>query len=72
MADDSRTHTVGPVVAVLTAVLSMQFGAALAATLFDRAGALGTVTLRLLFAAVILCAFTRPRHRRGHQNSGGR
>lgn len=61
MADDSRTHTVGPVVAVLTAVLSMQFGAAFAATLFDRAGALGTVTLRLLFAAVILCAFTRPR-----------
>ena len=36
MADDSRTHTVGPVVAVLTAVLSMQFGAAFAATLFDR------------------------------------
>ncbi|SMG55645.1 inner membrane transporter RhtA [Rhodococcus rhodochrous J3] len=63
MADDSRSHPVGPVVAVLTAVLSMQFGAAFAATLFDRAGALGTVTLRLLFAAVILCVFTRPRPR---------
>lgn len=63
MADDHRTHTVAPVVAVLTAVLSMQFGAALAATLFDRVGALGTVTLRLLFAAVVLCVITRPRLR---------
>ncbi|WP_241386417.1 EamA family transporter [Rhodococcus sp. CH91] len=63
MADVHRTHTAVPVAAVLGAVLSMQFGAAFAATLFDRAGALGTVTLRLVFAAAILCALVRPRVR---------
>ncbi|MEU5842552.1 EamA family transporter [Rhodococcus sp. NPDC047139] len=64
MSHGDRAHSVVPVASVLGAVLSMQFGAAFAATLFDRAGALGTVTLRLVFAAAILCVFTRPPMRR--------
>jgi inner membrane transporter RhtA len=49
---------------VLTGVTSIQFGAALAATLFDRAGPAGTSTLRLGFAALILLAMWRPWRRR--------
>jgi inner membrane transporter RhtA len=48
---------------VLGAVASVQFGAALARTLFDRAGPGGTVLLRVLFAAVVLLAVARPRVR---------
>jgi inner membrane transporter RhtA len=39
---------------IVAAAFSVQSGAALATTLFDEAGALGTVFLRTLFAAVIL------------------
>jgi inner membrane transporter RhtA len=46
---------------VVGAATSVQFGAALAATLFDQLGPGGTVWLRLLFAAVILLALWRPR-----------
>jgi inner membrane transporter RhtA len=49
-----------PVGLVLMAVASVQFGAALAKTLFDEAGAGGTVFLRVLLAAVILAAVWRP------------
>ncbi|MEE2034842.1 EamA family transporter [Rhodococcus chondri] len=56
-------HSAVPVAAVLGAVLSMQFGAAFATTLFDEAGAAGTVTVRLVLAAAILCAIARPRVR---------
>jgi inner membrane transporter RhtA len=45
---------------VLGAASSVQFGAALAATLFDQLGPGGTVWLRLLFAAAILLALWRP------------
>ena len=45
MADKDHGGTALPVVAVLGAVLSMQFGAAFATTLFDQAGAAGTVTV---------------------------
>ena len=45
---------------VLGAATSVQFGAALAATLFDQLGPGGTVWLRLLFAAVILLMLWRP------------
>jgi len=45
---------------VLGAATSVQFGAALAATLFDQLGPGGTVWLRLLFAAVILLVLWRP------------
>jgi inner membrane transporter RhtA len=45
---------------VLTGVASIQFGAALAATLFSQAGPAGTALVRLAFAAVILLAIARP------------
>lgn len=53
-----------PVVLVITGVTSIQFGAALAATLFDRAGPAGVSLLRLAFAALILLALWRPWRRR--------
>ncbi len=52
-------------VLVLLAVLSVQFGGALAATLIPTIGAAGSVTLRLLIGTVILLAVARPRLR-GH------
>ena len=52
---------VPPVVLVLTGVTSIQFGAALAATLFDDLGPAGTSVLRLGFAALVLLAIWRPR-----------
>jgi inner membrane transporter RhtA len=48
---------------VLAAATSVQFGAALAATLFAELGPGGTVWLRLVFAALILLALWRPRLR---------
>ncbi|HEY6743044.1 MAG TPA: EamA family transporter [Lapillicoccus sp.] len=66
-----RTHAPGlaarvpaPVL-VLLAVLSVQFGGALAATLVPAIGAAGSVTLRLLIGTLILLAVARPRLR-GH------
>src|SRR3954452_25332848 len=49
----------GPLL-VLVAVGSVQFGAALARTLFDDAGPAGTVLLRVLFAAGVLAVLWRP------------
>jgi inner membrane transporter RhtA len=49
---------------VLCGVTSIQFGAALAATLFDDLGPAGVSLLRLGFAAIILVALSRP-HVRG-------
>jgi inner membrane transporter RhtA len=49
-----------PVALVLTATTSVQFGAALAATLFDRIGAEGASMLRLLFSAAVLVIAWRP------------
>jgi inner membrane transporter RhtA len=46
---------------VVGAIASVQFGAAIAATLFDRVGPAGTVLLRLLFGSVVLLAVWRPR-----------
>ncbi|CCH73908.1 EamA family transporter [Nostocoides australiense] len=48
---------------VLAGIVSVQFGGALAATLIPHIGAAGSVTMRLLFASVILCAVVRPRLR---------
>nr|WP_211216330.1 EamA family transporter [Longispora albida] len=48
---------------VLAGAVSGQFGAAFAALLFPRAGALGTVALRVTFAALLLLAVARPRLR---------
>jgi inner membrane transporter RhtA len=53
-------ETVPPPVLVVGAVTSIQFGAGLAATLFDDLGPAGTSLLRLGFAAVILMAVSRP------------
>jgi inner membrane transporter RhtA len=52
---------VPPVAMVIAAAMSIQFGAAIGATLFDDVGAAGASMLRLLFAAVILAALWRPR-----------
>ncbi|MCW3012053.1 MAG: EamA family transporter [Solirubrobacterales bacterium] len=57
------TDRVPPVALVLTGIGSVQFGAALATTLFDDLGAAGTTLLRLVFAAAILVAVWRPRPR---------
>lgn len=45
---------------MLAAVSSVQFGAALAKSLFDEVGPGGTVFLRVLFAALVLAAVWRP------------
>jgi inner membrane transporter RhtA len=52
---------VPPTLLVLLAVASVQFGAALAKSLFDEIGAGGTVFLRVLFAALVLSLIWRPR-----------
>jgi inner membrane transporter RhtA len=51
---------VPPVLLVLLGIASVQFGAALAKGLFDEIGVGGTVFLRVLFAAVVLLAISRP------------
>lgn len=61
----TRRRQVPAPLLVLAAVVSVQFGGALAATLVPRIGAPGSVTLRLLFATLVLLAFARPRLR-GH------
>jgi inner membrane transporter RhtA len=53
----------GAVGMVLGGILSVQFGGALAATMFDRAGPAGMVTLRLCGAALVLVLLVRPRWR---------
>ena len=54
---------VPPIVLVLGAVTSIQFGAAIAVTLFDDVGSAGVSALRLGFAALVLLAVWRPRPR---------
>jgi inner membrane transporter RhtA len=58
-------------VLVAVAVGSVQFGAALAATLFDEAGAPGTVLVRVVIAALILVLLWRPPVR-GHSREAWR
>lgn len=48
---------------VLGAIASIQFGAALATTLFSRLGPAGAVTVRLVSAAIVLALIWRPRIR---------
>jgi len=54
-------RAVPPTVLVLGAVASVQFGAALAKSLFDEVGAGGTVFLRVATAAIVLGLIWRPR-----------
>ena len=56
---------------MLGGIASVQFGAAVAKSLFDELGPGGTVFLRVLFAAVVLAAFWRPAAR-GHSRSDWR
>ena len=65
MKDGRQRGAVFPVALVLGAIVTVQTGAALATTLFDRLGPQGAVLLRTLFAAVILMAIWRP-SLRGH------
>lgn len=58
-----RTGALGPVGLVVGGVVSVQFGAAVAVMLMDRAGSVGVVTLRLVLAAVVMLAVCRPRVR---------
>jgi inner membrane transporter RhtA len=48
---------------VLAAIVSVQFGGALAATLIPLVGVFGSVTLRLTIAATVLLVIVRPRVR---------
>jgi inner membrane transporter RhtA len=52
---------VPPTALVVTAVASVQFGAALAKTIFDEIGPGGTVLLRVVGAAIVLAVVWRPR-----------
>ncbi|NXY98529.1 EamA family transporter [Streptomyces sp. BR123] len=63
-----RGGRLGPVALVITAGISVQFGAALAVMIMPRAGAAGVVTLRLAAAALVLLLLCRPRIR-GHSRS---
>jgi len=64
-APPSRTGggTVGAAALVLVGLITQDIGAAFAVTLFPQVGALGMVTLRLAFSAIILLAVFRPRLR---------
>ncbi len=55
--------TVGAAGLVLIGLICQDIGAASAVTLFPQVGALGMVTLRLAFSAIILLAVFRPRWR---------
>jgi inner membrane transporter RhtA len=56
---------------VAVAIGSVQFGAALARTLFDEAGPAGTVLVRVAFAALMLALLWRP-SLRGHSRDAWR
>ncbi|GAA3372682.1 EamA family transporter [Streptomyces sannanensis] len=56
-------NRLGPVALVVAGGISVQFGAAVAVLLMPRAGAAGVVTLRLVFAALVLLVVCRPRLR---------
>jgi inner membrane transporter RhtA len=57
----AQALSAGGVPLVLVAITSLQFGAALAGTIFDETGPAGTALLRSVFAALILVAIWRPR-----------
>lgn len=58
-AADAGTRTRGAALLVLSSIVSVQLGAALATTLFDSIGSSGAVLLRALFGALALLALTR-------------
>ncbi|MGE5408653.1 MAG: EamA family transporter [Syntrophothermus sp.] len=66
-ATATQARTRGAVALVLSSIVAIQSGSALATGLFDSLGPLGTVFLRSLFGALCLVALTRgaPLRRRG-------
>ncbi|MET9701226.1 EamA family transporter [Streptomyces sp. NPDC006529] len=62
-APAAKAARFGPVALVVSAGLSVQFGAALAVMIMPRAGAAGVVTLRLAAAAIVLLLVCRPKVR---------
>lgn len=64
----SGSGNAGSIGLVLGSVASVQLGASFAVLLFPAAGPLGTVTLRLVFSAMVLLLVSRPRLR-GHSRS---
>lgn len=60
-ATSGPTGAPHPVLLVLLAVVSVQFGGALAATLLPLVGVTGSVALRLALSAALLLAVVRPR-----------
>jgi inner membrane transporter RhtA len=60
---------VPPTVLVMCSIVSVQFGAAIAKTLFDSVGPGGAVFMRIAFAALVLALLVRPKLR-GHERSG--
>ncbi|MBW5425079.1 EamA family transporter, partial [Streptomyces sp. BG9H] len=67
-AASSLRARLGPVGLVLAGGISVQFGGAVAVSVMPRSGALGIVTLRLAFAALVLLAVCRPKLR-GHSRA---
>jgi inner membrane transporter RhtA len=55
-----RADRIPPTLLVLGGIGSVQFGAAFAKTQFDEIGPGGAVLLRVMFAALIMCALWRP------------
>ena len=64
VASRAGGRSVPPVALVLAGATSIQFGAALGATLFDDVGPSGTSLLRIGLGALILAALVRPSWRR--------
>jgi inner membrane transporter RhtA len=62
--DGTPTNRLPAPALVLAGIASVQLGAAFATKLFVHLGPAGTVLVRVLFAAVVLCAVWRPRLRR--------
>ncbi|PPF47800.1 EamA family transporter [Rathayibacter sp. AY1B7] len=67
-APERRPASAGSIGLVLGSVASVQLGASFAVLLFPAAGPIGTVTLRLVFSAVVLLLVCRPRLS-GHSRS---
>src|SRR6478735_8250752 len=63
------TDRVPPFALVLAGIASVQFGAALARTMFDDLGAAGTSLIRVFFAALVLMLVFRPDPRRYDLNA---
>jgi len=63
-----RAESVPPTVLVLIGIGSVQFGSAIARSLFDDVGPGGTVMMRIVFAAVVLALLWRP-SLRGHDRT---